>query len=393
VIRGRAFVGAGLAVAGLVGVSRTALARDPQRAADLFNEGRQAMASGAHELACQKFAESQSEDPREGTLINLALCEESLGKLAVARQYWQQASDLARAIGDSRVEYDEAQFARIDGRVPRLTIRLDGAAPPETSVTRDGIEFGPGSLGVPLPVDAGRHLVRATAQRRQPREFEIELHEGEASVLAVAPGPPLETPGTAAPAAGPALPADRGSAHLLRPLIYSAGGLGIVGLVVGSVFGVRALDAAGSASGHCIGDVCDPVGAAARRDELSNGNAATIAFASGGGLVAAASLLWALTPSPSEAKHRRRNVAYVVGAAGLVSTVLGGVLGVHAIQAQRQAGAGCSGNLCDSEGAAARRDAIRSGDAATAFLGAGGALLAGAITLWATDPRAESSAR
>ena len=347
------------------------------------------MAAGDYAMACGKFAESQSEDPREGTLINLALCEEALRRLAVARQYWQQAKDLAVANADPRADYDAQQFGRIDGRVPRLSIKLEGDAPPDTRVTRDAIEFGAGSLGVPLPIDPGKHVVRATAVGRMPRDFTIELQEGESSELVIGPGP--AAPSTEPPREAPSPPiptAPSGPRRILRPVAYGAGALGVVGLGVGAIFGVRAMQAGKAASGHCQGDHCDPVGTSARRDEIGQANIATAAAIAGAGLLAGASILWALTPPPGEAKHVRRNVAWVVGASGIAAAIVGGIFGVQAIEANRDSGGGCNGNLCDAQGTADRRDAIRSGDAATVLLSSGAALLAGAVALWATDPSA-----
>ncbi len=373
----------------LAAFAHDAFGGDANRAAALFTEGRQALASGNYTLACKKFADSQAEDPREGTLINLALCEESLGKVAEARQYWQQARDLAAALADPRADYDAQQFARIDGRVPRLDIRLEGAAPPATEVMRDGIEFGSGSLGVPLPVDPGAHVIRATAIDHEPREFRIELREGETRVLAVGPGPSLPPSRAPAPPTTDVAPGRAGS--MLRAVAYGAGALGVLGLGIGATFGVRAAAASSAAAGHCQGNVCDATGTAARNEEASRASVATIGLVTGAGLVVGASLLWALTPTPAEAKHQHRNVTYVLGATGLVTTVLGGIFGLHAIQANRNASYGCDGNVCDPQGFAARRDAISSGDAATVLLASGGAVLAGAISYWALGADARPS--
>src|ERR1041384_7022387 len=51
----------------------------------LFREGREAVKRADYAVACPKFQESQRLDPAIGTLLNLALCEESWGGLADAR--------------------------------------------------------------------------------------------------------------------------------------------------------------------------------------------------------------------------------------------------------------------------------------------------------------------
>src|SRR5947207_15862051 len=56
----------------------------------LFREGRDAVKMGEYEIACPKFEESQRLDPANGTLLNLALCEEGWGHLADARRHFRQ---------------------------------------------------------------------------------------------------------------------------------------------------------------------------------------------------------------------------------------------------------------------------------------------------------------
>jgi hypothetical protein len=383
----RALVTAALFVVALATCARTARARDPERAAELFREGRDALNAGDNETACRKFSESEGLDPRVGTLINLALCEEGRRKLAAAHQYWQQATDFARATSDARADYCAEQLARTEQRVPRLTIRLDGAAPPDTTVTRDGIDFG-ASLGVPLPVELGPHKIAARAWGYAPREVEVEVPEGESLEVVVAPGPPVAS---GAPGQGGAArePAPRG-ASALRPVAYFAAGLGVVGLGVGTAFGVRALTAGSDASRHCDGDVCDSAGASARSDEQTAGNAATVGLVSGALLLTAGAAVYALTPPPGEARHVQRDLAYVLGAAGLVAGGVGALFGVRAIDAMRTSSSGCSGDVCDHAAAAARRDAIGQGNVSTIALVTSGGLLAGGLTLWLTAPRGPS---
>jgi len=368
-----------------------AVAHDPERAAALFKEGRDALEKGDYETACGRFAESASLDPRVGTLINLALCEEGRHKLAAAHQYWQQATDFARATADARTDYCVAQLARLNPRVPRLTIKLDGAAPPDTVVTRDGIDFGASSLGLPLPVEVGPHRITARATGHTERGFDVDLPEGESIEMVVAPGPLTGQPPPAAQPRGSSEGGEAAGTSSLRPVAYVAGGLGIVGLAVGTFLGVRAVQAAGNTSGHCDGDVCDATGISARHDEQLSGNAATIALVSGATLLTGGVAWRVLTPSPAERPYVRRNLAYVLGGAGIVAVGVGAVLGAGAMSDMSAASHHCTGNVCDHAGAADRRDAIAAGNASTIALVTGGLLLGGGAWLWLTAPRASSS--
>src|SRR5262245_42564670 len=64
-----------------------------------FRRGRALMAKGETEQACAEFEASMKLDPERGTLYNLGLCHEALGKLATA---WAELRELAE--GDTNAE-------------------------------------------------------------------------------------------------------------------------------------------------------------------------------------------------------------------------------------------------------------------------------------------------
>ena len=68
----------------------------PPAAQALFREGRQLMASGNTAEACDRFAQSYALEAASGTLLNLALCHEKLGKVATAWAEYREAAALAR---------------------------------------------------------------------------------------------------------------------------------------------------------------------------------------------------------------------------------------------------------------------------------------------------------
>jgi tetratricopeptide (TPR) repeat protein len=101
--------------------------RDPATAEALFRQGRQSMESKNYPDACQKFAESQKLDPAAGTAMNLATCEEKLGKLASAWQHWKEAIDVLPA-KDDRIVFARSRVEELEKKLPRLQVTLQSGA-------------------------------------------------------------------------------------------------------------------------------------------------------------------------------------------------------------------------------------------------------------------------
>jgi hypothetical protein len=304
-------------IGGMAGAEARAQGPDPAAAADLFHEGREAMSTHSYVVACGKFAESQRLDPRVGTLINLALCEEALGLVATARQHWEQATDLAQATGDTRVAYTTERLGIMDRRVPRLIVRLGTSAPPGTVVHRDDVELGAASLGVWLPVDPGKHTVFAGAGHHADGPVTmVELREGESKEVVVETGDLLQdaipSPVVTVPTMAPALGAEHPLATMRRVALATSVA-GVVGLGVGSYFGLQAIAHANGSPGVCHGQVCDAQGATVRRGAIQSADEATVAFVVGGALVAAGIAMWILAPAPSALEPSIGVVPGVVG--------------------------------------------------------------------------------
>lgn len=275
--------------------------RDPAAAEALFRQGREAMKRGDHAAACAKFTESQRLDPAPGTLLNLAECQERLGKVATAWQALQEAVERLPP-GDERVPLARTRAAALLARAPHLVITLARDAPAGTRVLRDGIELGPASLGVALPTDPGRHEIEVQAPGRRPERVTVALAERERRTVLVAAGPALPPPPppapapapaaarpapppppvTTAPARAPAPPAARS-----RPLAgWIAGGVGAAGLATWAVTGLLWLDRKDTVDrAYDPQRVCSPEGRDAGRSGRTLGTVNTVAL--GVGLVGA----------------------------------------------------------------------------------------------------------
>jgi hypothetical protein len=272
-------------------------ARDPAAAEVLFDEGRQALDSGDFAAACRKFAESQRLDPAAGTLMNWATCEEKLGKIASAWQHYEEAVDQLPP-DDDRVPFAKQQIARLEHRLPHLTLRFSGSPPEHGTVLRDGLALRTASLNTSLPVDPGEHTVKVRAPGHEDREYTFSIKEGESRELSLELGP--LAPQKPATASKPVLPW----------VLLGVGAAGIVGGVVTSVM-IDADDK--TVADHCVDKRCDPTGldAANRGQTLLWVNAASFGVGVAG--VGAGLILLLTSDSPGERSPEHAQV--VAGAA------------------------------------------------------------------------------
>jgi hypothetical protein len=258
-------------------------------AAELFQQGRRALLDQRYPEACARFAESQRLDPKVGTLINLALCENGAGRIAHALARWDEALALARTTADPREPYITAQREAVAPHVPRVAVHLLPEAPAGTQVRLDDeaplAAIDPTS---PIPVDPGHHLFTASATNRASQAFPVDATEGKTVDVVVGPG--LELP---AESATPLATASSG--RVQRIVAYAVAGVGLVGVGIGTVFGAQAISARNDP--HCASGVCaDEADAQIQRNGVTAGNIATGAFIAGGALVAGGIVLWLTAP-------------------------------------------------------------------------------------------------
>ena len=189
---------ASLATCALLAASgASAQGSDAAAAEALFDQGQQAKKAGDYGTACAKFAESERLDRAAGTLLNLADCEERLSALAQAWQHWREAVALFPP-GDDRLPIPRRRLSALEPRVPHLTLTLAPGAPAGAVVVRDGVALGPASLGVPLPLNPGAHVLIVKAPKA-PTVGELTVAEGERAAITLEAGPPAPSSTMGAP--------------------------------------------------------------------------------------------------------------------------------------------------------------------------------------------------
>jgi serine/threonine-protein kinase len=297
---------------------------DKAAAEGLFDQGRAAMQRGDFAQACGLLERSQRIDPAVGTLLYLAECYEKAGRTASAWATFREAADAAEAARESaRARTGRDRAARLEPHLARLTIQLsaENEQIQGLSVERGGQSVNTATWNVPVPVDPGDHVITASAPGYEAFSTTVTVQAGAANVSisvpplkknpegekAAAP-PPAESTPLGAPAAAaaepprtdtPELPPSERNGDTQRIAAYVAGGVGVVGIAVGSIFGLRAISKASDAEGYCPrGYQCDDVlGTTLTDDAKSAARIANIAFAVGAVGLAGGVILYFTAPA------------------------------------------------------------------------------------------------
>jgi hypothetical protein len=305
-----------LLIAGLSGLSalaapRLARADDPRLGVDLFQSGRQLMNDGNYEKACPLLRDSQKADPQPGTLLNLALCYEKLGKTASA---WSTYADLLQTGGPLQQQAAKDALKRLGPKLSRLKIELCATPSFDAAqlvVTRNGEEVGQSALGRPSPVDAGDYTIEARAPGFEKWSRAVKVGaEGDLQTVEICTlvreAAPLASSAGAAAAARNAQPTPAAAHDEARAAttpaqrnwapVYVAGGIGIVAATLGTVFGVIASNQKSDANKQCPSQACTPAGWDKLDSAKTSADISTVSFIVAG-VAAGATLFFAIKPS------------------------------------------------------------------------------------------------
>lgn len=304
----------------------------------LFDQGVRLMKQNNFAEACPKLEESDRIDPAVGTLLYLGECYERVGKTASAWATFREAASLATNSNQGdRARVATARAQELEPKLSRLSVELapDVAKIPGVVVKRGTQRLEPSLYGTSLPVDPGEYRVEVTAPGYEPWNTPIKVESGGASASVRVPAlvKASEPAGSAAPLpATPSEPSQSGvqpaqvelsptpSSHGMstqQTVGIVTGAVGIVGLGVGSFFGIRALKKSSDADSHCpkAGLCNDQEGLTLTEEGQDHASIANIGFAVGGGLLALGAVLY-LTGAPSDADRVALVPVLVPGSAG-----------------------------------------------------------------------------
>jgi hypothetical protein len=292
---------------------------DPATARAHLVQGAELRQQGKCAEAIPHFVESLRLDPSARTEINLADCDERVGKLVDAQHHWLEARDRAAAEGQEAIRQEaERRLGALEPRMPRLTLRLADGAPADAKVLRDGVEVARVSLGMEVAVDPGRHELAVRANGHQDKVEVVTLEEKDkkdltldagapatAAPVGPSPSPPaLSAGGTGSPG-GPSGPSGERAAApeskgmgTQRILALASAGIGVAGLGAGSVMGVLALSKWNGAKTGCSSDgTCSTTVLPDAQTARSDATASTVLFVVGAVALAAGAALWFTSPS------------------------------------------------------------------------------------------------
>lgn len=239
---------------------------DRAAAEALFRDAKQLYAKKRYAEACRKLEESQRLDPQGGTLLNLAVCHAREGRTASAWVEFQEAIDVAKkAKRADRVRLAEKELAQLEKKLARLTVEVPSEARVSgLNIERGGERVGEGAWGTAVPVDPGVEIeISASAEGYKTWRTTLQVSAAEQKTLVV---PKLEKlpPPPPQPKAKPGDADDADARERSREteglIAYVAGGVGLVGVGVGSYFGLSAMSKKNATDDHCDGSLCDKEG-------------------------------------------------------------------------------------------------------------------------------------
>ncbi len=288
-------------------IARAQTAEDKAAAESAFEEGKRLMAAHAYAEACPKFAESLRRDPGLGTMLGLADCFEKNGQTASAWAEFREAAGATARKGDRREALARENAARLEPLLSKVVVRIAAEADVRgLTVKRDGVEIERAAWGEQVPVDPGVHAIAASAPGRKDWQTTVNV-SAHASVQTVTiprldeapPAAEVLPPSPAASTPADTQPTTQGDGRTQRIAAVAVVGAGVVGVVLGTVFGLHAkskLDES-NANSHCDpSNACDGPGIGLRSDAKSAATVSTIAFAIGGAAIAGGAVLWFTAP-------------------------------------------------------------------------------------------------
>jgi hypothetical protein len=320
--------------------SGLAAAQDGPSAADratarrLATEGQIALKKGDFDTAADRFERANDLLGAPTFLVRLARARVGQGRLVEAYETYRKVlrdgvpadapEAFRRALAEAKVE-----VKAVEPRLAWVSVNVAGANPDVVEVRLNNAVIPRSALGAQRPVDPGTLQVRATAEGYRTAEAEVQLAEGEhlpAIELKMIALPRQDAAFAVNNNGDPLMTADGGEPAFIAQstLGYLTLGLGGVGLAVGGVTGLLAINAKQDLLDLCPdreGNYCLVMDDAAgtkraqaqqnKRDMDLFADTTTIAFIAGGALAATGLIL--LITAPDDPPTQEAKILPYVG--------------------------------------------------------------------------------
>jgi hypothetical protein len=221
----------------------------------LAEQGAAAYDEGRWADAVDLFTRAQSVIDAPPHLLYIARAQEKQGNLVQAMEAYIKVTrtQLEPDAPEAFVQAKADAARELDGltpRLPQVTVTVSGETPSDDVVVKvDGEPLPAAFVGVKRPANPGKHSYSAEGKILEAPEVTIAVNEGGVATVelvlrkkagaAVAPGAAAES--AAPPPAAPAQPADAGeqASSGVNVPAYATLGVGVVGVVVGTLFLVK----------------------------------------------------------------------------------------------------------------------------------------------------------
>jgi len=270
----------------------------------LGQEGVKLADAGNCHDAVDKLARAEKLYHAPTTLARLGECQVQIGRLVdgteslnrVIREPLGPNAPPAFAAAQERAK---KIVAEAKPKIAKLKIAVAGPSDVTWAVKVDGESMPLANLNMNRPMDPGEHVIEATAPGYKVARAKVTLAEGGTDSVALnlerdpnAPVPPPAAAPGAQPAGGDSYPRGDDNGSGSRVAGYVTLGVGLVGVGVGSIFGVLALSKKNELDDNCRSGSCPST----QRDTLDSGETfgtvSTVGFIVGAvGIVAGTYLL------------------------------------------------------------------------------------------------------
>lgn len=209
------------------------------RAEQLFQLAEKKFDSGRFVEACSDWELSLRLSPKLGTLLNLALCHETIGRIATAWSEFQHAGAWATQNGQrDRHDFALNHALALENRLPRVVFQfpIDRAF---ASVEIDGEPVPVPKVFLPQYLDPGEHTIAVTAPGKKRSSTSFRVVAAGSDQIVVVPSLEDDRPKPFAPSPPRILVEDHPTRRTVGWVLL---GIGAAGALSGGFGGVLAVD-------------------------------------------------------------------------------------------------------------------------------------------------------